>query len=574
VRNRYLRWRRALASLGALLEDPNPLFDEAWYRATYPDVTSWPHSPWSHYRLHGAREGRQPNPFFDASWYLANYPEVRQSGVDPLRHYLHTGWLEGLDPGPEFSTTAYLDAHPRLKSHSINPLLHLLESGSGSNLDYVPAGIDRAYSIPGLGAFIIGWLNPSDRIASIRVRTAKGQSPNLLQRMVHVPRHDTGDAQAGWGLGASDGPFGFAVLGEVDTDEDGSSMPKFTLQVADTDGRMWQVKPSRDERVLLGAVGAVYDILERVPITDPKSLELNVGPAIEALWGSREIRPASVAEVVFGDPPTKPEVSIIIPIFGRYDFIEYQASLFADDEDLSRCELIYVIDDPTIRVEAESLCRSIYPTFRLATRMLLCDSNRGFAGAMNIGVAYATAPTLLLMNSDVMPAYQGWLSRLLKANAAIPSPGVLAPRLRYPDGSIQHQGMNFSRSGRYPEIWLNKHPGKGLPGAPVTGEDPVAVPAISGACMLVDAQMYRSVDGFSEDYIAGDFEDSDFCLKLREAGFRCYVAPWIDLYHLEGKSMDRSQAPVYSARTMYNAWLHSRRWHLAIERIVDDAQDA
>lgn len=108
----------------------NPLFDSAWYRATYPDLRRARLGAWWHWRRHGWREGRDPNPWFSVRWYLAANPDVRREGVDPLHHYLAHGWREGRAPGPGFDGRAYLRRYPDVAAAGIDPLLHFLRYGA------------------------------------------------------------------------------------------------------------------------------------------------------------------------------------------------------------------------------------------------------------------------------------------------------------------------------------------------------------------------------------------------------------------------------------------------------------
>src|SRR5947209_8265241 len=71
----------------------------------------------------------QASPLFDDAWYLQTYPDVQRAGKDPLLHYMSDGWREGRDPGPEFRTSAYLKANADVARSGINPLLHYIEFG-------------------------------------------------------------------------------------------------------------------------------------------------------------------------------------------------------------------------------------------------------------------------------------------------------------------------------------------------------------------------------------------------------------------------------------------------------------
>ena len=67
-------------------------------------------------------------------------------------------------------------------------------------------------------------------------------------------------------------------------------------------------------------------------------------------------------------------------------------------------------------------------------------------------------------------------------------------------------------------------------------------------------------------YIIGDFEDFDLCLRLHERGLDCAVDLDTELYHLERKSQDLSAHPWRMNLTLYNAWVHQRRWADTIAR--------
>ena len=135
--------------------------------------------------------------------------------------------------------------------------------------------------------------------------------------------------------------------------------------------------------------------------------------------------------------------------------------------------------------------------------------------------------------------------------------------------------MRFEAAENFEGLWLNRHPGKGLPNA-LFPDAVHALPreAVTGACLLVTRARYVALGGLDEDYVLGDFEDSDFCLKARRAGMAIGLAPRAVLYHLERQS----QSLVTRARwkddlTHYNCWTHSRRWHASILALRDGGRD-
>ncbi len=169
----------------------------------------------------------------------------------------------------------------------------------------------------------------------------------------------------------------------------------------------------------------------------------------------------------------------------------------------------------------------------------------------------------------MLPKQPGWPSELLRIHATLETPGLLGARLLYEDGTLQHAGIAFRRYAPWGGMWINDHPHKGqmLSNLHGTREED----AVTAACMLVETAFYRELGGFGEEYIIGDFEDSDLCLRAREAGRRNYVALDVELYHLERQSQNRTGDAVWrQLLTAYNCWLHDRRWSRLISRITGE----
>jgi len=125
--------------------------------------------------------------------------------------------------------------------------------------------------------------------------------------------------------------------------------------------------------------------------------------------------------------------------------------------------------------------------------------------------------------------------------------------------------MSFRRLPAWGDMWTNHHPSKGQSPTGLSGVRQVS--AVTAACALVDAALYRELGGFSEDFIIGDFEDSDLCLRASSAGRRNYVALDTELYHLERQSQNRVGDPEWRINlTVYNCWLHNARWSGVIEK--------
>lgn len=271
-----------------------------------------------------------------------------------------------------------------------------------------------------------------------------------------------------------------------------------------------------------------------------------------------------------GRPVAAAEVSVIVPLYGRFDFVESQMVEWARDPWIrAHAELIYVLDDPTIVEPFRAHAEELHRLYGLPFQWVWGGVNRGFSGANNLGALHAHAPRLLFLNSDVFPQAPGWLQPMVEVLDTCPDVGAVGPRLTFAEGGIQHAGMRFERLEEY-GVWINRHPGLGLDPALDPARGATTVPAVTGACVLVRTADFEAIGGWDTGYLIGDFEDSDLCLKLRERGLRSVYLPTVQLTHLERQSMSVLGDDAFRMRvTLWNAVRHQRRWRALIEQAME-----
>ncbi len=318
----------------------------------------------------------------------------------------------------------------------------------------------------------------------------------------------------------------------------------------------------------VAARAAVLSALKPEAVT-PDILAACLAPAVAALHRLCLTTSRTPESVVLGGAPARPAISVIIPLYRNLEFLKFQIAAFAVDPDRRRCEYIYVLDSPEQRAEVEHLLRGLWRLHDLPLRLLVNPGNLGYAAANNIAAVEARGEVLALVNSDVLPTAPGWASRLAAALAAHPRVGAVGPKLLFEDESLQHAGMYFARdpAGR----WLNHHFHKGLPRFYAPAQVERSVPALTGACLAVRRQDFTAVGGFTEDYVIGDYEDSDLCLKLRREGYDMRYLPSVELYHLERRSIRQHAGYMKGVACLYNSWLHAQRWRAEMMRLSGEA---
>ena len=141
------------------------------------------------------------------------------------------------------------------------------------------------------------------------------------------------------------------------------------------------------------------------------------------------------------DPLAGPALSIIIPVHNQWHLTRACiASLFRYPPVLP-FEII-VVDDGSTDETAVALSQ-LYPA-ETRIRLISNQAPHSFARACNCGAREARGLLLLFMNNDIEAQAAGWCEPLVRVLQQRPEIGIVAPRLLFPNGTIQHCGKRWS----------------------------------------------------------------------------------------------------------------------------------
>jgi len=285
---------------------------------------------------------------------------------------------------------------------------------------------------------------------------------------------------------------------------------------------------------------------------------------------SQMTRPARYsADLSWGNVPDDPDLSLIIPVYGSYQFVRSQLLDFADDDYVMSQEIIYVLDSVAETHWFINYMDQLWELYRVPCRVLVMENRSGFAGACNCGASAAKAPRILFFNQDILLHTSGSLARMVETLDGDQHIGCVGARLLYPDGSIQHMGMTWKRNPTLGGIRSNHHMYKGIDPSCVDISDVVDVPAVTGACLLCRKEDFEKVGRLDSGFILGDFEDSDLCLRVRQLGKRVVCDNNAVFIHAEGASYPSEER---QATIAYNALRHEQRWHREIDALLAAGQ--
>jgi N-acetylglucosaminyl-diphospho-decaprenol L-rhamnosyltransferase len=191
------------------------------------------------------------------------------------------------------------------------------------------------------------------------------------------------------------------------------------------------------------------------------------------------------------------------------------------------------------------LVRDRFPEARL-----IQQENKGLGGGSNTGMRAAAGDWFLLLNSDAW-ALKGAVNRLVAFAERHPEAGVIGPKLLNPDGTLQRSVRGF------PTLWrlateyfflrklaprsrvLNAFYGGGF-----AHDRPLEAEFLMGACLLIRREAADTVGLFDEDFFMFS-EETDWCYRFRQAGWKVLFTPEAQFVHVGGASTRQNWGPMF-----------------------------
>lgn len=252
-------------------------------------------------------------------------------------------------------------------------------------------------------------------------------------------------------------------------------------------------------------------------------------------------------------------VSIVVPSAARSSHVLQclrRVACGTDYSDFEICVAVSQVDATNRRQAAVLRALASLPRTRILD-LGMRDFN--FAEAINRAAATVTGEMLLLLNDDVAPVAPDWLARMVWL--AQMGASIVGARLLYGNDSVQHGGVIMGladlceHDGRFAEprdrvsdgvTWLDRD-----------------VSAVTAACMLVRADLFRSVGGLDTAFAIA-LNDVDFCLRARAAGASVAMSSGTILHHFESLSLGRHYGGARASFEAKEVQLLRERWGAVI----------
>lgn len=265
------------------------------------------------------------------------------------------------------------------------------------------------------------------------------------------------------------------------------------------------------------------------------------------------------------------DLSIIIISYNTSDLLDKCLASIYSRPQLLEFEVI-VVDNASADGSAAMVERK-YPLVRLVANA----ANRGYAPANNQGLEICRGRHALLLNSDTEVLADA-LPALVRYADANPGVGIVGAQLRNTDGTLQPSGNRIPTV--LGQVWWS------LPFYRLFGSGPLGnrffdrnrdyeqiadVDEVSGAALLVRREVWESVGMLDVEYFFY-FEDVDFCVRAKKAGWRVVYLPSAKILHHWGRSSKKPGMWFYirslKSHFHYMRKVHGRFGELAIRAVT------
>ncbi len=259
-------------------------------------------------------------------------------------------------------------------------------------------------------------------------------------------------------------------------------------------------------------------------------------------------------------PDDNPLVSLIIPTRDMLEVLKPCVESILEKTEYENYEII-IVDNQSCRDETHAWFTVIETHPKI--KILQYNEEFNYSAINNYAVERANGTVVGLINNDVEIINGDWLSEML-AHAIRPDIGCVGAKLLYSDNTVQHAGVVLGLGETKDFSGLAGHILKGIDTREPGYFNRAAVvqnySAVTAACLLIKKELFQKVGGLEENNLKVAFNDVDFCLNVREAGYRNLWTPYALLYHYESKSRGKEDTPEKQIRAQSEIAYMKLKW--------------
>lgn len=252
----------------------------------------------------------------------------------------------------------------------------------------------------------------------------------------------------------------------------------------------------------------------------------------------------------------EPLVSILIPNKDHTDDLDVCLNSFFERADYQNYEFI-IIENNSVLPETFAYYEKIEKEHD-NVKVVYWEAGFNYSAINNFGFKFAKGDYIMLLNNDVElitpDIFQSMLGFCMR-----PEVGIVGAKLLYNDHTVQHAGVLVGAGGLADHVFKGIHEDDpGYMGRAISSQD---VSAVTAACLLVKRSVYEEVGGLEEEFQVA-FNDVDFCLKVRKAGYLIVYDADVKLFHYESKSRGMEDTTERFIRFGNEMMLLNSKWDI------------
>jgi GT2 family glycosyltransferase len=192
----------------------------------------------------------------------------------------------------------------------------------------------------------------------------------------------------------------------------------------------------------------------------------------------------------------------------------------------------------------------------IAVQRLRLPANEGAIRGRNAGMERMNGKHWVFLDNDAVVRTRGWMEKLSAVLENDPSIGAVGPKLVYalPPHGIQCAGCDVTKGGRV--IFRGRGEERLAPAFNASRDCQTLI----SACWMMRADVAKKIGPLDERFSPVQFEDIDYCYRIREAGFRCAYEPTVEMYHFENVTTGRTAELNYPYLTVKNGIKFKEKW--------------
>lgn len=254
----------------------------------------------------------------------------------------------------------------------------------------------------------------------------------------------------------------------------------------------------------------------------------------------------------------EPLVSILIPNKDHTDDLDVCLNSFFERADYQNYEFI-IIENNSVLPETFAYYEKIEKEHD-NVKVVYWEAGFNYSAINNFGFKFAKGDYIMLLNNDVElitpDIFQSMLGFCMR-----PEVGIVGAKLLYNDHTVQHAGVLVGAGGLADHVFKGIHEDDpGYMGRAISSQD---VSAVTAACLMIKKSVYEEVGGLEEEFQVA-FNDVDFCLKVRKAGYLIVYDADVKLFHYESKSRGMEDTTERFIRFGNEMMLLNSKWDILL----------